>query len=299
MPHPSFPRLPVGNTKRDAGGQSLWSSFWQEFCLENETQERCYIPGDGREVVDRHWTLFAHGLPSGAQVIDIACGAGIVGRALLDRRNDLHVDGIDWANVPTTSGPGLNVHPWVSMEALPFADDSFDAAVSLFGIEYGNVEKTARELERVLKVGACFSFVVHHRESEIVREGCARRKALRELISGRMKAAFLAGNPSAIDKQRLTLRAQYAGEPMVKLVSDHFIRNSARSRADRQAIWEKLANDLDPEIALLLHLERAAKSVDEMAAWLPSLLTVMNLVSVSVLRRRSGEPIAWEVRGTR
>ncbi len=282
-----------------AAGPSLWSEFWQDLSLENRPQERCHVPGDGRSAVDGHWAEFAAGLPYGAQVIDLGCGAGITGRLLLGHRSDLHVTGVDFAKVPTPPVANLTIYPWTSMEALPFADGGFDAAISLFGIEYGEIDKTARELERVLKPGARFSFLVHHCESEILREGSARRRAIRDLLWGNMKAAFLAGSTARIDQQRLSLRQQYPAEPMVKLVSDHFLRNITRTRAERQAVWQKLAGDADPETALLALLERSAKSPVEMGAWLVALLSGMALVSVSVLRRRSGEPIAWDVQGSR
>jgi hypothetical protein len=82
-------------------------------------------------------------------------------------------------------------------------------------------------------------------------------------------------------------------------VSSHFRRNIARARAERQGIWQKLASDHDPEISLLMHLERSAKSAEDMGAWLVPLLPIMSLVGVSVLQRRSGEPIAWNVSGLR
>lgn len=282
-----------------ATGPGLWSTFWQEFALEDVPHERCYIPGDGRHVVDRHWACFADGLPERAQVIDLACGAGVVGRTLLSRRPDLNVTGIDWADVPIAPVANLTIHPWVSMEALPFGDGSFDAAVSLFGIEYGNIEKASRELERVLKPGAHFSFLVHHRESEILREGVTRRRAVRESLSGKMRAAFLSGDIAAVDQQRQRLRSQFPSDPSVQMFTDYFRRNIARTRAERQATWQKLISDFDPEITLLMHLERSAKSAVEMGSWLASLLSGMHLVSVSVLRRMSGEPIAWGVNGIR
>lgn len=288
-----------GMSKQDAERQNLWSKFWQDFCLENEPYERCHVPGDGRHTVDRHWMQFADKLPCDAQVVDLGCGAGVVGRTLLERRNDLAVSGVDWANVPLFDVPNLTIHPRVSMEDLPFVDGNFDAAVSLFGIEYGNIDKTAHELKRVLKPGAHFSFLVHHRESEILREGSARRRALKELIWGKMKVAFLAGNPVGITRQRLAIASTFPDEPMVKLVSDYFIRNIEQARAERHALWQKLADDLEPEVLLLMHLERAAKSAVEVAAWLFSLLSTMSLVSVSVVRRGAGEPIAWNVHGIR
>lgn len=290
---------PSGASKSGAAGAATWSTFWREFGPENAPLERCHVPADGRWAVDQHWGLFADPLPRGARVIDLGCGAGVAGRRLLDRRSDLDVVGIDWADVPIAPRRNLTIHPGVAMEALPFADRSFDAAISLFGIEYGDMAKIARQLERVLKPGAYFSFLVHHQDSEIPREGGVRRRALRELIAGRMKQAFLAGNGEEIGRQRLRLKAQCPGEPMVGLVSDYFRRNIELPRSDRQRIWQKLADGLVPEIALLAHLERSAKSAAAMGAWLVPLLPIMRLVGVSVLRRGSGQPIAWNVSGIR
>jgi SAM-dependent methyltransferase len=273
--------------------------FWRDFAPVGEVQERCFIPPDARHGVDLHWTDFADGLPLGAQVIDIACGAGIVGRKLLAARPDLRVTGIDWADVPIRHEVGLTLHPNVSMESLPFPDRSFDAAISLFGIEYGKITETARELERVLKPDALFSFLVHHRDSAIVREGSVRRKAVQELLSGKMRNAFLSGNDAGLVQQRQGFRARFPDTPTVNLVVDHLRRNVARTRAERHAIWHDVDDNLTPEAALLVHLERSAKSPAELGAWLEPLLSRMTSVSVSVQRVRSGQPIAWLVSGTR
>jgi SAM-dependent methyltransferase len=261
-----LPRAPKGKLKYGAAGPSHWSTFWRDFGVENQPHERCYIPGDGRHVVDRHWAHFTESLPRGAQVIDLGCGAGILGCILLSHRGDLCVTGVDFAKVPAIARANLTVHPWVGMEALPFGNGCFDAAVSLFGIEYGNMDETARELGRVLKPGARFGFLVHHHESEIVREGGTRRRGLRDLLSGKMKTAFLAGDLAGFDQQ---------------------------------AIWQKLADDLDPELTLTMQMERSAKSIVQMGSWLVPLLSIMSAVNVSVLRRASGEPIAWDVNGYR
>lgn len=292
-------RAPKGKLKYGTAGPSHWSTFWRDFGVENQPHERCYIPGDGRHVVDRHWAHFANDLPCGAQVIDLGCGAGILGCILLSRRSDLHVTGVDFAQVPAISRANLTVHPWVSMEALPFGESCFDAAVSLFGIEYGNMDETSRQLGRVLKSGGRFSFLVHHHESEIVREGSMRQRGLRELLSGKVKAAFLAGDLASFDHHRERLRRQYPDEPSVKLFSNHFRGQIARTRAERLAIWQKLVDDLDPELTLTMQMERSAKSAVQMGSWLVPLLSTMSAVNVSVLRRASGEPIAWEVSGCR
>jgi ubiquinone/menaquinone biosynthesis C-methylase UbiE len=298
-PNSECSRDPKPNPKCGTDGPSLWSAFWQEFYPEGRPWERCPIPGDGRYAVDRHWAHFAAALPRDARVIDLGCGAGIVGRILLHYRNDLRVTGIDFADVPTPEVANLTIHPWVSMEALPFDDGRFDAAISLFGIEYGNIGKTAQELERVLKPGARFSFLVHHCESEIVCEGSTRRRGLRELLSGRVKAAFLGGSVAAIEQQIGRLKKQFPDEPSVRHFSRYLHHHITRTRAERQAKWQYLLDGLAPELALLMHLERSAKSAVEIGSWLPSLLAIMKVVSVSILRRSSGEPIAWQVSGSR
>ena len=290
---------PRDKLKAGAAGPIHWSSFWEDFTRDGALHERCHVPGDGRAAVDRHWAQIAERLPHGADVIDLGCGAGVLGHMLLDHRSDLQVTGVDFAKVPTAAPANLTIHPWVSMEDLPFDDGSFDAAISLFGIEYGNIELTARELARVLRPGAGFSFLVHHAESEILREGGVRRRALREMLSGPMKAAFLTGSVDGINRACLRLRAQFGDEPSVRLFSDHLRRQATRTRAERLAMWQKLADDLEPELALLGHLERSAKSAAAMGAWLAPLLSIMVSVRVAVLRTGSRQPIAWEVSGTR
>jgi len=286
-------------SKYAVSAPSLWTAFWREFCLENQPHERCPIPGDGRSAVDRHWVYFAEDLPLGAHVIDLGCGAGVVGRTLLSHRRDLKVTGVDFADVPALHMANLTIHPWVNMEALPFDDGCFDAAISLFGIEYSNIDQTARELTRVLKPGAAFSFLVHHHESEIVGEGGTRRRALRELLSGKVRAAFLAGGIPGIDQQIRRLKGEFPGDPSITHFSRYLRHKITDTRAQRQVTWQGMLDGLGPEIALLTHLQRSAKSAVEMGNWLASLLPIMKTVSVSVLRRRSGQPIAWQVNGNR
>jgi SAM-dependent methyltransferase len=295
----AFSPASIGKGGDSAEDPGLWSTFWQEFCLENVPHERCHIPGDGRYVVDQHWAHFANILPRGAQVIDLGCGAGIVGRTLLNRRSDLRVTGIDFANVPTPAVENLTILPGVRMETLPFEDRHFDAAISLFGIEYGNIDQTARELGRVLKPGAHFSFLVHHLDSEIVGEGIYRRKALGQLLSARVRAAFLSGSMASIGLQIVRLREQFPGEPSIALFTNYLRHHAVRPRVERQAKWQNLLDGLGPEIALLERLEQSAKSAAGVGCWLASLLSVMRVVSIALLPRSSGEPIAWQVNGIR
>lgn len=294
-------RAPQSCSVKPAGSASSdhWSIFWRDFGEGDQRPERCHVPGDGRQVVDRHWAQFASGLARGAQVLDIGCGAGTVGRTLLDCRSDLFVTGIDFAQVPIEPVHNLAIQQGVRMEMMPFEAVSFDAAVSLFGIEYGNIAQTARELGRVLKRGARFSFIMHHAESEIALEGSARVFGIRDALSGKVKDAFLAGDLARMDQQRLRLGNQHPDEPTVKLLCDYFGRTIGQAREERQAIWRKLEDDVAVELALTAFMVRCAKSPEQMGAWLAPLFGIMAAVDISVLRRGSGEPIAWAVGGVR
>lgn len=298
-PHTKFPSASSRMSKAGTAGPSHWSEYWREFGPKDGPHERCYVPADARAAVDRHWGGFAARLQRGAAVLDIGCGAGIVGRTLLSHRPDLQVSGIDFANVPVPNIRNLTIHPWISMEALPFEAQCLDAAISLFGIEYGDIGKTATQLQRVLKPGASLSFLVHHVESEIVREGATRRRALRELLSAKVRTAFLSGSVAELDRQLDRLANQFPGEPSLKLFSKCLRHDVTRRRPERQQGWQNLLNGLGTELLLLTQLERSAKSPVEMGIWLAPLLAGMANVDVSVLRRASGEPVAWKVGGNR
>lgn len=303
MSEPAYAALPQSSSGPGQGsglpGPGEWSIFWRDFGEGDRLPERCHVPGDGQSTVDLHWSVFADGLPLGCQTIDLGCGAGIVGRTLLKQRPDLSITGVDFAEVPIEPFPNLAICPRVRMEALPFDDGSFDAAVSLFGVEYGAIADTARELGRVLKPGGRFSFVIHHYDSEIAFEGNARVRGIRDVLSGSVEAAFLAGDIARLEQQNLRLRSEHPDEPTVKLVSDYFWRNIRQTRTARQAIWAKLVEDVAVELSLTTRMTQCAKSAADLGSWIAPLLAIMARVEVAVLRRESGEPIGWVVGGVR
>ncbi|GEP42962.1 class I SAM-dependent methyltransferase [Brevifollis gellanilyticus] len=98
-------------------------------------------------------------LRPGMKVLDVACGSGNL--AMIAARRGCSVSGIDVAaNLITqarerSAAEGLSIeYQEADAEALPFADNSFDLTVSMFGVMFAPRPKVAAaELLRVTKPG--------------------------------------------------------------------------------------------------------------------------------------------------
>lgn len=105
-------------------------------------------------------------LPAGALVLDLACGTGQPSFVLAQDRPELQVLGvdvtaalIDKARLMASEHSVRNVRFEVmSVDRLDLADQSVQAAVSVFGLlQEGDVAASGHELGRVLSPGAPFS----------------------------------------------------------------------------------------------------------------------------------------------
>jgi SAM-dependent methyltransferase len=132
-----------------ANQKVAWSTF---AFLENQTGTAA-----------PHLLKFA-GIRSGAKVLDVACGTGVV--ALTAARAGAHVNGIDLTpeliqrarenaalmNLQATFDEG-------DAEALPFPDATFDFVVSQFGHMFApRPDITVAQMLRVLKPGGTIAF---------------------------------------------------------------------------------------------------------------------------------------------
>src|SRR5689334_4831680 len=96
--------------------QDAWTAFWQD-----PGQSRCAAgaPEIWRSLT-LHWSTFGRSLPKETRVLDLGCGAGAVARLILAARDQLHVTGVDFARVPLTMQPDLELLSDTAMESLPF-----------------------------------------------------------------------------------------------------------------------------------------------------------------------------------
>lgn len=280
--------------------RTITAEAWTDFWAEQGPRSRCLARApDLSEPLDAHWRKFASALTPISTVIDLGCGAGAAGRALRAAAPQLHVIGIDIAKVPRSDEQGLQLRSGVAMESLPFGNRTFRAAVSQFGFEYGKAEATAREVARVLTPGAPFSFLVHHPDGPLVADMRRHRRAIEALCGLRIQAAFFSGNVDALAQRFAELKQECASDPIVAHAERGLHAHIRTDQFHRLQIWRGVTEALAPELAMLDSLDFCCGDDRDIRDHIEPLTEWFDLRLPSSLRTRSGDPIAWEIHGTR
>jgi SAM-dependent methyltransferase len=160
------------------------------------------------------WRAFFQSLPSGSRILDLCTGNGAVA-VIAAESSAIHakgfaITGVDLADID----PRRFVHrlgvvardvtfvPRTSVERLPLADESFDAAVSQYGIEYSNVDKSLAEAVRVLSPGGRLRLFMHAKEGTVA---ASTKRAIAD-------ADFLLERAKICDKAAACFRTVHAVE---------------------------------------------------------------------------------------
>ena len=159
--------------------EEVWKSFWQR---ERSASSPAIVSTQWNAISKAQfdaWADFAEKIEPGARVIDFATGAGKLPKLLRAARPDLKITGIDIANPLPDAGEGIELIGGVVMEDVPFADDSFDVAVSQFGFEYGDCPTVSAEMLRVLRSGGKIGLMVHRGDGPILAHNRSREAQIR------------------------------------------------------------------------------------------------------------------------
>ncbi|GAA4643167.1 hypothetical protein GCM10023115_11270 [Pontixanthobacter gangjinensis] len=156
-----------------------WSDFWAQNTKSG--QDGGCLPAKYQGIDDAQkaaWHEFATKLPRKAAMLDVASGDGRVMRWVLQKRPDVKPVGVDMAPVLPAAPKGAKLRGGVSMEALPFSDEKFDAVTSQFGFEYGDLKQAAAEVARVLKPDGLVGLITHRIDGPILAHNLARREQI-------------------------------------------------------------------------------------------------------------------------
>ena len=184
-------------------------------------------------------------------ILDLACGNGAISWLANDilnkQQNTTAITGIDFSDIRPFERLNRNPddYPMLSfmgntkLESLPFADNSHDAAISQYGIEYSNLTDSIAELSRVLKPVSKIHFIVHSQDSEIVQQSLHSLKqyeiilkevqlhlellTMDKIIGAETDTAKLRTNPAFIAQSEVIQKKMF--------LIDHVIRNGKSVQA--------------------------------------------------------------------
>jgi len=275
--------------------RQAWTEFWKHPASGGQCLRGA--PDIG-QALNAHWSSFAASLPADGHVLDLGCGAGAAASALVAARSGLRVTGVDFAMLPPAPAANIALLQDTPMETLPFADASFDAAISQFGFEYGRAHKIARQMARVLKPGARFSFIVHHAGGTVVAANRAGLNLMRSVQGPEMQALVLSGSALGVEQKLRDLARLHPADNLLEPLLRKLPERTRGSAAARKQAWLALNEALSPGRAILEALDVCSVAVDEIEGWLGPLRQLFAVTSVSELRKADGGLIAWCIEGT-
>jgi SAM-dependent methyltransferase len=137
--------------------RDLWETY-AEWWIDG------FTGGADTEYEEQIIPLAAHELDGYERVLDIGCGDGQISRVLA--ANGAEVVGVDptWNQITVAAQRGGGpTFARASASGLPFADDSFDAALACLVFEHIDaVDESIAEIARIVRPGGRFGFFLNH-----------------------------------------------------------------------------------------------------------------------------------------
>jgi ubiquinone/menaquinone biosynthesis C-methylase UbiE len=218
-----------------------WSVFWRQ---GHSTTIGDYLKQGYDGAVADWWQVHVDAMAPGSVVLEVACGNCSLLPALARSGKPGRYIGVDLASVEISevarkelesSALDVVVHTETPAEEIPEADASVDTVVSVFGVEYSDINRSLDEIRRVLKPGGRFLALIHHDASIVTTMS---RRAVSEYVEDDIRAL--------IDALRTISKARDETPDLSQL------KNNAEAESARATINElagQYLGDTNPDTA--------------------------------------------------
>lgn len=161
-----------------------WNAYWRDGRVA-----ACRSDDEGlyQGAIAEYWQAVFARQQAGANILDMATGNGALAEiALQQAQRHPHPEagnaryaffGVDQANIAPPIAENadqqhcqLHFYAQTSNESLPFAAAMFDQVTAQYGVEYGDLDLTLREICRVLKPGGQLNWVCHWQPGTVVQQ---------------------------------------------------------------------------------------------------------------------------------
>lgn len=209
------------NPQSPGARRQAWSSYWAHGALHS--LEGSFEGGYGGSI-RRFWEGVFEALEAGDRVLDVGTGNGPLPALLCELRADgamPAVDAVDLANLaprwldgaPEACRERIRFHEGVQAEELPFDDGAFSLAMSQYGIEYSDLDRSLAELARVVSPGGRIALVVHHQGSRLAEVAGEEMRTIAAVLAG---GGLMQAAPAVLpylDKAAKGLHAELDADP--------------------------------------------------------------------------------------
>ena len=273
---------------------SHWSDYWAGGALTSLPQD--FAGNYDGEVAD-FWHARLAEISHPGRVLDLCTGNGPIALLAASWAHQhavaLDIVAVDAAQPRPEQVPGLSedqrklletveFHAGTPIEALPFADGSFDLITSQYGLEYCDLDRAAGQVSRLLRPGGVLAIVAHAADSamiETMQDELAGYQLLDKLRLVRLLRSWGRGQLADPDFVRRTTSAltqlqrdhsRQAGSPLVAQAGQAvygLLQMSAEQRRSQRPAAAAYADQLHAGQARLADMLRVNQKISENPNW--------------------------------